>query len=152
MEIKKVNTTDQDFNKLVLILDNTLPSFNGGIQSREKAEYHVFNSVSDLTDVFVAYNLGQATGCVATKHYSKDVLEMKRLFVDPIARGTGTATKLISKLESQAYSNGYKKIIVETGRNNNEAIRLYTKLNYQLIDNYPPYDGLSNSVCMSKHL
>ena len=47
MEIKKVNITDQDFNKLVQILDNTLSSFNGGIQSREKAEYHVFNSVSD---------------------------------------------------------------------------------------------------------
>ncbi|MGO0154331.1 GNAT family N-acetyltransferase [Leuconostoc mesenteroides] len=152
MEIKKVNTTDQDFNRLVQILDNTLSSFNNGIQNTEKNEYHVFNSVSDLTDVFVAYNLGQAIGCVATKTYSEEALEMKRLFVDSIARGTGIATKLISKLESQAYSNGYKKIIVETGRNNNEAIRLYTKLNYQLIDNYPPYDGLSNSVCMSKHL
>ncbi|WP_220739593.1 GNAT family N-acetyltransferase [Leuconostoc miyukkimchii] len=152
MEIKKVTTTDQDFNRLVHILDTTLSSFNSGIQSTEKTEYHIFNSVSDLTDVFVAYNLGQATGCVATKHYSKDVLEMKRLFVDPIARGGGIATKLINKIESQAYSNGYKKIILETGKNNMGAIRLYTKMNYQLIDNYPPYNGLSNSVCMSKHL
>ncbi|WP_337089668.1 GNAT family N-acetyltransferase [Leuconostoc pseudomesenteroides] len=152
MEIKKVNTTDQDFNKLVQILDNTLSSFNGGIQSREKAEYHVFNSVSDLTDVFVAYNIGQPVGCVATKHYSQGILEMKRLFVDPMARGGGIATKLINKLESQAHSNGYKKIVVETGKNNSGAIRLYTKMNYQLIDNYPPYNGLSNSVCMSKYL
>ena len=152
MEIKKVNTTDQDFNRLVQVLDNTLSSFNSGIQSTEKNEYHVFNSVSDLTDVFIAYNLGQAIGCIATKTYSEDVLKMKRLFVDPIARGAGIATNLINKLESQAYSNGYKKIIVETGKNNNEAIRLYKKMNYQLIDNYPPYDGLSNSVCMSKHL
>ena len=152
MKIKKVNTTDQDFNRMVQILDNTLSSFNSGIQSTEKNEYHVFNSISDLTDIFVAYNLGQAIGCVATKNYSEDVLEMKRLFVDPVARGAGIATKLINKLESQAYSNGYKKIIVETGKNNNEAIRLYTKMKYQLIDNYPPYDGLSNSICMSKYL
>jgi len=77
---------------------------------------------------------------------------MKRLFVDPVARGGGIATKLVNKLESQAYSDGYKRIVVETGKNNSDAIRLYTKMNYQLIDNYPPYDGLSNSVCLSKNL
>lgn len=152
MEIKKVNTADPDFNRLVQILDNTLSSFNGGIQSREKAGYHVFNSVSDLTDVFVAYNLGQAIGCMATKHYFQGILEMKRLFVNPMARGAGIATKLINKLEPQACSNGYKKIVVETGKNNSGAIRLYTKMNYQLIDNYAPYNRLSNSVCMSKYL
>ena len=152
MEIKKVNLTDQDFNRLIRILDNTLSNFNSDIQSTEKNEYHAFNSVSDLTDAFVAYSFEEAIGCVATKHYAPEVLEMKRLFVDPVARGGGIATKLVNKLESQAYSDGYKRIVVETGKNNSDAIRLYTKMNYQLIDNYPPYDGLSNSVCMSKNL
>ncbi|MCC8439785.1 MAG: GNAT family N-acetyltransferase [Liquorilactobacillus satsumensis] len=152
MEIKKVNLTDQDFNRLIRILDNTLSSFNSDIQSTEKKEYHAFNSVSDLTDAFVAFSLEEAIGCVATKHYATEVLEMKRLFVNPIARGAGIATKLVNTLESQAYSDGYKRIVVETGKNNSDAIRLYTKMNYQLIDNYPPYDGLSNSVCMSKNL
>lgn len=152
MEIKKVNTTDQDFNRLVRILDKTLANFNNDIQITEKNEYHVFNSVTDLSDAYVAYNVYQAIGCVATKHYCTGVLEIKRLFVDPTARGNGIATKLINKLESQAYSDGYTKLIVETGKNNTDAIRLYTKMNYQVVDNYSPYNGLSNSVCMSKKL
>jgi len=47
MKIKKVNITDQDFNRLIRILDNTLSNFNSDIQSTEKSEYHAFNSVSD---------------------------------------------------------------------------------------------------------
>ena len=43
-------------------------------------------------------------------------------------------------------------MILETGFKQPEAIRLYTKNNYNVIPNYGQYAGMVNSVCMEKVL
>ncbi|WP_407644578.1 hypothetical protein [Croceimicrobium hydrocarbonivorans] len=43
-------------------------------------------------------------------------------------------------------------MILETGINQPEAIRLYEKNGYQRIPNYPPYEGVETSYCFEKVL
>jgi putative acetyltransferase len=47
---------------------------------------------------------------------------------------------------------GYSEVILETGILQHEAIRFYTKSGYKPIDNFGPYIGNRNSVCMMKNL
>jgi len=53
-------------------------------------------------------------------------------------------------LEKWAKELGYKKVILETGDQLSEAINLYQKHQYEITDNYGPYIGMKESVCMKK--
>ena len=44
------------------------------------------------------------------------------------------------------------KALLETGSGQPEAIALYKKLGYVQIENYEPYIGSEESVCMGKPL
>lgn len=70
----------------------------------------------------------------------------------PNYRGNGIAKKLMGLLENWAVELGNTKAILETGKNQPEAIRLYKKIGYKIIENYQPYVGNDNSVCFSKEL
>jgi len=48
--------------------------------------------------------------------------------------------------------SAFAKSVLETGVRQPEAIRFYTKLGCDKIDNYRQYIGNSNSICMSKEL
>jgi ribosomal protein S18 acetylase RimI-like enzyme len=79
-------------------------------------------------------------------------VEVKRVFVDDKYRGLGIARKLISELETKVKNEGYQELVLETGKNNVVAIAMYRNFDYEIIDNYPPYDNMSDSVCMKKTL
>lgn len=59
---------------------------------------------------------------------------------------------LLRQLEELAASEGYRFAVLETGRKQPEAISLYQKAGYEIIPNYGPYEGNTNSVCMKKIL
>ncbi|MEI6088712.1 MAG: GNAT family N-acetyltransferase, partial [Bacteroidota bacterium] len=65
-------------------------------------------------------------------------------------RRQGFAQIVVKNLESWANELGYKKCILETGKNQPEAIQLYQKIGFQIIPNYGPYVNVENSVCMQK--
>lgn len=44
----------------------------------------------------------------------------------------------------------YKRCILETGKKQPEAIRLYEKNGYKIIPNYGQYAGVQNSICFEK--
>ncbi|MEQ8880473.1 MAG: hypothetical protein RLQ12_12610 [Cyclobacteriaceae bacterium] len=46
----------------------------------------------------------------------------------------------------------FTQIILETGKRQKDAVRLYEKNGYSVIANYPPYVGVENSVCFKKVL
>ncbi|MCD8175986.1 MAG: GNAT family N-acetyltransferase [Tannerellaceae bacterium] len=50
------------------------------------------------------------------------------------------------------FSNGFTSVVLETGINQPEAIRLYEKNGYIRIANYGPYINQPDSVCMKKIL
>jgi GNAT superfamily N-acetyltransferase len=65
--------------------------------------------------------------------------EIKRMYVAPAVRGRGVALALLRALEDHARSAGRKRLILETGDRQPEAIGLYHKAGYALIENFGHY-------------
>ena len=61
------------------------------------------------------------------KKHSKNVAELKRIFVHKEQRGRGLSKILLKELESMALKNGFKKLILETGELLFESINLYSQ-------------------------
>jgi putative acetyltransferase len=65
-------------------------------------------------------------------------------------RGEGIANRVLAELERWAVELHYEKCILETGKTQVAAIRLYEKNGYKPITNYGQYAGVENSVCFEK--
>lgn len=150
MEIKLVRTdsTNPDFIKLVGELDADLRIRDGS----EHSFYAQFNKIDALKNVVVAYNNIEPIGCGAYKPYENGIAEIKRMFVPLHERGKGIAGIVLGELEKWACEEGFASCILETGKKQPEAIRLYEKLGYSYIPNYGQYAGIENSVCLKKDI
>jgi GNAT superfamily N-acetyltransferase len=62
----------------------------------------------------------------------------------------GLAQSILLELEGWAGDLGYSFSVLETLYKQKEAIALYQKTGYAIVDNYEPYVGLENSICMRK--
>ncbi|MDF1696529.1 MAG: GNAT family N-acetyltransferase [Saprospiraceae bacterium] len=148
IELKRVNTSSKDFIDLVAILDQELAIRDGA----EHDFYDQFNSLEDIKYAVVAYVEDQAVGCGAIKAYTDTSMEVKRMFTKKESRGKGIAGLILIELEGWAKSLGYDRCILETGLKQPEAIGLYSKSGYKIIENYGQYKGIENSVCFMKML
>jgi GNAT superfamily N-acetyltransferase len=81
---------------------------------------------------------------------NENAIEIKRMFVSPEVRGMGLAQTILLELEGWAHDLGYSFSVLETLYKQKEAIALYQKTGYSIVDNYEPYVGLENSICMRK--
>ncbi|MDA3643283.1 GNAT family N-acetyltransferase [Saccharopolyspora indica] len=78
--------------------------------------------------------------------------EMKRLFVVSGARGRGLSRRLLAELEHTAAMAGRKRMVLETGARQPEAIGLYTSAGYTEIDTFGMYRDDPLSRCFAKEL
>jgi len=148
MRIKRTDSEDTDFCKLVIELDKDLNIRDG----EEHVFYSQFNKTDRIKHVIVAYDHDQPVGCGALKAYLSNTVEVKRMFVHEAHRSKGIASEILNELEIWGRELGYKKCILETGKKQPEAIRLYEKNQYVTIPNYEPYENVENSVCFEKKL
>ena len=148
IKIIRTDSVHPDFIELVKSLDADLAERDG----TEHSFYDQFNKIATIKNVVVAYENNQPTGCGAIKEYNPDVMEIKRMYTSPDARGKGIATKILVELEKWAIELGYNKCVLETGKRQPEAIALYLKNGYQLIPNYGQYANMENSVCFKKKM
>jgi GNAT superfamily N-acetyltransferase len=148
MEILRTDSSNADFRALVVLLDQDLQIRDGA----EHGFYATYNKIDSIAHVVVAYENGTAVGCGAIKRYSEQVVEIKRMFVRLECRGRGIAGQVLAELERWGVELGYAEAILETGKKQPEAIRLYQKSGYELIPNFGQYQGVENSVCMKKVL
>ncbi len=142
------NSNNPDFLELVRSLDSDLHDING----EEQGEYDKHNVLEYIDSVILLYQNDSPIACGAFKEYDKTTVEMKRVYVTPKSRGLGISKELIMLLEKEAISRSYTRIILETGKEQIVAIALYESCKYLVMENYPPYNGLKNSVCMGKEL
>src|SRR4051794_37700510 len=75
--------------------------------------------------MLVAYLRGQAIGCGALKLHGRKPCEIKRMWVDPAARGLGLGRRLLAELETLGAESGARRARIETSRHLPEAIALY---------------------------
>lgn len=148
IKLLRTNSENTDFIPLVKLLDADLAVRDGV----EQFFYAQYNKIDAIKFVVIAYEDVKPLGCGALKQYGPDIMEIKRMYVTPDRRGEGIAVKILTELEAWAGELGFSKCILETGRKQPEAIRLYTKCGYSLIPNYSPYTGAENSLCFEKIL
>jgi putative acetyltransferase len=146
--IKRTTSGDQNFQKLVALLDKDLAIRDGD----EHAFYAQYNKTTNIKNVIVSYINEKAVGCGAFKEYDSNTAEIKRMYVEPTFRGKGIAQRVLAELELWAKENNYTDCILETGKKQPEAIALYTKAGYSIIPNYGQYLNVENSVCMRKEI
>jgi putative acetyltransferase len=148
IRLLRTNSDNQDFIELVKCLDADLAERDG----KDHPFYDQFNKIDKIKFVVVAYEDGIPVACGAIKEFSPEVMEVKRMYTSPESRGKGIASNVLTELERWAFELSYKKCILETGKKQPEAIRLYRRSGYQTIPNYGQYAGVENSVCFEKYL
>jgi putative acetyltransferase len=100
----------------------------------------------------VAREQGRALGCGAFVLGEAGQAEMKRVFVDPTARGKGVARVLMEGLEREAAQLGVTLMQLETGIKQPEAIALYRKFGYAERGPFGNYQPDPLSLFMEKRL
>lgn len=148
LRIIRTDSSNPDFQALVRLLDADLRVRDG----EEHGFYAQFNKIDAIKNAVVAYLNEEAVGCGAFKRYEDETVEIKRMYVRPENRGKGVAVEILRDLEKWAAESGFRYAVLETGKKQPEAIRLYEKSDYALIPNYGQYAGVENSVCMKKTL
>ena len=148
IKIIRTDSTNTDFHLLVRELDKVLRILDG----EDHAFYAQFNKIDSLNHVVVVYEDQTPVGCGAIKPYEEITAEIKRMFVRPEKRGQGLASQILFELENWAKELEFKKVILETGEKQIEAIHLYRKRNYDIIENFGQYKDVENSVCFQKIL
>ena len=146
--IVRTTSDNKDFGDLVIQLDAYLRVLDG----EDHAFYAQFNKTSLLKNALICYDNDIAVGIGAYKEYDSQTAEIKRMYTLPEYRGKGIAKALLTELELWAKEENYKVAILETGYLQKDAIGLYQKLGYKVIENFGQYIGVENSVCMEKTL
>ena len=148
MKLVKTTGVDSNFQQLVSELDRELKIRDG----EDHAFYAQFNASLHLQHVMLLYVDEKPVACGAFKKLDDNEAELKRMFTLADYRGKGYASTLLLALENWAASLDYKRMLLETGINQPEAVALYKKAGYIVVNNYGPYIGITNSICMEKQL
>jgi ribosomal protein S18 acetylase RimI-like enzyme len=146
MESVITNEKDERFIELTRELDNEYFMKLGDVVER----YKDHNALTDPHIVILALNWGKPIACASFRFIDKDTIEIRRVYVKRRYRRKGIAYKLIKQLEKLAMEENFKYSVIETGRDNEAAINLYRKLDYEIVDNFGIFEGDDLCICMKK--
>lgn len=90
---------------------------------------------TEESKTFLLKRSGAPVGCAAFRRLSESVCEMKRVYIQPSARGYNQGRRLIDKVLQEAIVSGYKKICLDVLPEFKTALRLYES--YGFIE-HPP--------------
>jgi GNAT superfamily N-acetyltransferase len=78
--------------------------------------------------------------------------ELKRMYVVDAMRGRGLARRVLAALEEDARAAGRRRMVLETGDQQPEAIALYTSSGYEPCSKFGYYRHYESSRCFAKQL
>jgi GNAT superfamily N-acetyltransferase len=97
----------------------------------------------------VATVAGEVVACGGWRTLAGDpeAAEVKRMYTVPAWRGRGIGSKLLDAIEESARAEGKRRIVLEAGDRQPEALALYHKAGYERIDNFGYYK--EHPACLS---
>lgn len=102
----------------------------------------------------VAYVAGRPVGCGGWRShdYRGEVGEIKRMYTAPEARGMGVARAVLAAVERSAREYGRRRLVLEAGDRQPEAIKLYEAAGYERIENFGYYRDEPGCVSYGRQL
>ena len=109
-------------------------------------------SNSDTT-VFIARDLNQkAVACGALRRHPNEIGEIKRMYTKQSAKGNGLGLQIVAEIEILAKSEGYKKLVLETGIGLDAAHHIYEKAGFRRCGPVLHYSNSPISRFYEKHI
>ncbi len=90
-------------------------------------------------EILLAFHDDVAVGVVALRRFDATSVEMKRLYLDPAARGLGAGCHLTAAAIRASRAMGYDHLRLDTAQSMQAAIQLYRNLGFAQLA--PPADG-----------
>jgi GNAT superfamily N-acetyltransferase len=107
---------------------------------------------ADKGAFLVGYLDDQAVACGAIRCIDAGVAEVKRMYVMPAGRGRGFSRAILTALEDSARQLGIRRLVLETGPRQLEALALYRRAGFVAIPRFGEYTHSELSLCMGKDL
>jgi putative acetyltransferase len=144
----------------VVALLAALDRYLGGLYAPEAN--HIL-SVDELLSAdisfFVAREQGEAVGTAACRRMAGEPAtggqpygEVKRMYVDPSRRGRRLGARLLDVVEERLRRDGYRLALLETGRDQTEAVKRYERAGYAPRGPFAGYPDNGLSLFMAKAL
>lgn len=86
--------------------------------------------------IFLIKEENEYIGCAAVRKKEDSIAELKRMYVRPGGRKSGTGTMLLNKALEAAVELGYKRIRLDTLDTMQAAIHLYKKAGFYPVEPY----------------
>ncbi|WBB70473.1 GNAT family N-acetyltransferase [Micromonospora sp. WMMD812] len=102
----------------------------------------------------IAHLDGEPVGCGGWRSHGEtgETAELKRMYTAPTARGRGVARAVLAAVERSAREHGRKRMILECGDRQPEAIGMYTASGYERIPNFGFYKDEPGCISFGRTL
>ena len=100
---------------------------------------------------FVADDGERLVGCAGWRRHDEDA-ELKRMFTAKSARKRGLGRRMLTAIEESARAAGCRRLILETGDRQPEAIALYETAGYARIEDFGYYKDHADVLSFAKDL
>ena len=152
LTIRPADPTGPEAATLIARLSAELAALYPEDTSAGAGDFNPTDLAGPESSFLIAWLDGQPVGCGALRPMEPGVAEVKRMYVEPAARGRGLSRRLLAELERAAAGMGYTTVRLETGLRQLAAIHLYDTAGYHRIENYGLYVGNPQSACFEKAL
>lgn len=140
-DVRIRSATNQDKNKIITLVTNILSEFD------LQPEFE--NAESDLIDIEATYfqtggffkvvedNDNHLLGTFALYPIDENTCKLRKMYLAPQVRGIGLGKQMLECAIDDARKLGFKTMILETMTIMSDAIRLYTRRGFKLIEKQP---------------
>ncbi len=151
IEIREARFDEPGVQKLVADALGDLSQRYGGSGDDTPVSGSDFHPPAGRFFVAVAGSSGDLVGCGGWRRHDGDA-ELKRMYTAPAARGRGVARRVLAAVEESARAAGCRRVILETGDRQPEAIALYTSAGYRRIEDFGYYKGEAGVLSFARDL
>ncbi|GAB2624961.1 N-acetyltransferase [Paractinoplanes abujensis] len=149
LEIRSAQFADPDVRALLVDVHGELSERYGGTGDDTPIASDDFTAPNGA--FFVADDGAALVGCAGWRRHGDDA-ELKRMFTAKSVRGKGLGRRMLTTIENSARAAGCRRVILETGDKQPEAIALYESAGYSRIEDFGFYAGHDSVLSYAKDL